>query len=321
MRALIEYRTFRNDDPPKILGLWNQAGLSGGAAQGFSCDAFDMLVYAQPYFDPLGMIVAEVDGQPAGFAHAGFGCDAQGQSLNRNRGVISAIVVHPAHRRKGIGRELVLRAEAYLRERGVTTIQAGEAAGVSPFYLGLYGGSDCVGFLESDKCAAKLFQSLGYEPAERRLLFRRDITVRADPFDARLVNIRRNFQIVIRDRPPNATWWWMTRQGRLDALWFELVPKAGGQAVASMGCWGMDLHNIARGQRTVALYDLTVPESERRHGYAKALLLDVIRRLRDERVGFVEIQFQESNEAAMGLCRWLGFQQVDVGIVYRKTVS
>lgn len=318
---MIEYRTFRNDDPPKILGLWHQAGLSSGAAQGFSCDAFDMLVFAQPYFDPRGLIVADVDGEAVGFAHAGFGCDAKGQALTRDRGVISAIVVHPAHRRKGIGRELVLRAEAYLREQGAKTIQAGEAAGVAPFYLGLYGGSECVGFLESDKFAAKLFTSLGYQPSERRLLFRRDITVRADPFDARLVNIRRNMQITIRDRPPDASWWWMTRQGRLDALWFELQPKAGGPAVASMGCWGMDLHNINRGQRTVGLYDLTVTESDRRKGYAKALLLDVIRRLREERVTFVEIQFQESNEPAMALCRWLGFQQIDAGVVYRKSVA
>ncbi|MBI5759152.1 MAG: GNAT family N-acetyltransferase, partial [Planctomycetales bacterium] len=319
--ALIEYRTFRNNDPPKILGLWHQAGFGSGAAQGFSCDAFDLLVFAQPYFDKRGLIVAEVDGEAVGFVHAGFGSNVEGSQLDRGRGVISAIVVHPAHRRKGIARELVTRAESYLREQGVTEFQAGEASSLTPFYLGLYGSSDCVGFLESDHTAAPFFKSLGYQAGERWLLFRRDISVRADPFDARLVNIRRNMQITIRDRPSNASWWWMTRQGRLDALWFELLPKTGGNPVASMGCWGMELHNISRGQRTVGLYGLTVLESERRKGYAKALLLDVIRRLREERVTHVEIQFQESNEPALGLSRWLGFQQVDAGVVYRKSAK
>src|SRR6185369_13147557 len=105
-----------------------------------------------------------------GFVHAGFGANASETALATETGVICAVVVRLDYRRKGIGRELVARAERYLRERGAREIFAGESGRRNPFYLGLYGGAESAGLLESDAAAAPFFKSLGYRPVERYIL-------------------------------------------------------------------------------------------------------------------------------------------------------
>lgn len=314
----IDYRPFRNADPPRLVRLWHDCDLGRGAAQGFPCEAFDVYVLAEPYFDRNGLILA-VDGPDViGFVHAGFGANAGGTALATESGVICAVMVRPDYRRQGVGRELVSRAEKYLQSGGARELTAGEAAPRNPFYLGLYGGSESVGFLESDANAAPFFAKLGYRPAERRLLFRRDITQKSEAFDPRLVAIRRKYQLGVLDRPAEAGWWWMTRQGRLDSICFTLVPQAGGAPIASLTCWGMDMHSITWRERTVGFLDLCVDQPERRKGYGKTLLLETMRRLREEMVTHAECAVLETDVAALGLLRSTGFQQVDAGVVYRR---
>ncbi|MCA9020395.1 MAG: GNAT family N-acetyltransferase, partial [Planctomycetaceae bacterium] len=52
-----------------------------------------------------------------------------------------AVIVHPQFRRRGIGRELVLRAEEYLKSKGAENIIAGPYGLLSPYLVGLYGGT------------------------------------------------------------------------------------------------------------------------------------------------------------------------------------
>lgn len=315
---MIAYRAFHNTDPPRIYRLWHECDLGRGAAQGFSRDALESLIFAELYFDKRGLIVACDGPNVVGYVHAGFGPNAEGTALSYESGTICAVMVHPDYRRRGIGRELIARAEAYLRSRGARDLFAGEASPRNPFYLGLYGGSESVGFLESDPHAAPFFTAIGYEPAERRLLFRRDITQRNEPFDPRLVTIRRKVQLAIMDRPAQVNWWWMTRQGRLDSICFALTPLAGGPPLAQLTCWGMDLLSLSWRQRTVGLVDLFVGESDRKKGYAKALLLEAIRRLRDELVTHIEVAALEGDVPAVSMVRKLGFEQIDAGVVYRR---
>ncbi len=319
--TLIVYRPFHNTDPPKLIDLWNAADLGRGAAIGFSCDAFDSLVLAEPYFDRRGLIVACDGDDVIGYVHAGFGANDAGSALDYTAGVICIVMVHPRYRRRGIGRELIVRAENYLTSRGAVELFAGEAPPRCPFYLGLYGGAESAGFLESDINAAPFFSKLGYVPASRRLVFRRDITQKSETFDPRFPALRRKVQLEIRDHPPNASWWWMTRQGRLDSLCFVIVPLAGEETLAIVTCWGMDFHSMTWGQRTVGLTDVFVPVAHRRQAFAKVLLLEVIRRMRDELVTHAEIVAPESHPAAGEMCRKLGFQQVDTGVVYQRSVK
>lgn len=312
---VIEYRPFRNDDPPHIVRLWNSAGLGRGAASNVSADAFDLVCFSHPYFDRHGLIVAVKGETPVGFAHAGFAFLEDGSGLDPRHGVICVVVVDPGHRRQGIGRELVRRAEEFLKGAGASRITAGPSPGRDPFYVGMYGGIEPAGFLDSDAAASPFFQRLGYAPGARHLVFQRPIPGPADPVHFRLIGIRRKMELVGTMQPLDLTWAWATRYGRLDSLEFQLTPKGKGasMAVARATLVGLDLYLATWQERAVGLLGMYVPDAERRKGYGQALLLDIGRKLRNEMITCVEMHAPESNAAACALLSKSGFHQVDAG--------
>ncbi|MHC4876648.1 MAG: GNAT family N-acetyltransferase [Planctomycetota bacterium] len=314
---VIEYRSFRNYDPPQIVRLWNEAKLGAGAARGLPNDlSFDMMNYSQPYFDRDGLIMACKDSQPVGFVHAGFGCSPDGNELDRSQGVICAVVVHPDHRRQGIGRELVHRACNYLREQGATTIDAGPAPSRDPFYFGLYGGPRPAGFLESDPAAAPFFEAINFRPTEQYLLTSRQMSDR-DPVNFRLTMIKRKWELALVDSPDPCPWWWSCRYGRLDALFCVLIPRGGGQPVAAVTVVGLDTYTAGWHEQAIGVADLWVDENRRREGFGQTLLVEVIKRLRQETVSRITANIRADDDASVALFRSTGFQDVDRGTVYR----
>ncbi|MCA9068534.1 MAG: GNAT family N-acetyltransferase [Planctomycetaceae bacterium] len=316
---MIQFRPFHNSDPPLIAKLWQAAELSRGAASSLRCDAFETLNYAQPYFDRNGLILAvDDDENVVGLVHAGFGRNDTETGLMLESGVICMILVHPNHRRRGLGRELVTRAEEYMKHRGATNIFAGPAEPLDPFYFGMYGGSQPSGFLLSDEKADHFFKALGYQPFERHAVFQRDISQPNDPTNMRLVSIRRKMQLAIAHQREEMSWWWITRFGRLDSVRFQLVPKDRGEAVAEVTVLGLDLYLEKWQERAIGLTDLRVEEDERRKGYGQTLLIEVCRRMREEMVTRVEAHASETNAGALAVLQSAGFKREDTGVVYLK---
>ena len=318
---MFAYRSFRNGDPPHLLKLWHACGLGRGAAHGFTCDALDLLVFSPQYFDPHGLIVATDNGQIIGFVHAGFGCDPSGGDIDTSAGVICVVMVHPAYRRRGIGRELIQRAEVYLRGRGTTEIQAGCAEPRDPFYLVLYGGSEPAGFLQSDPLAAPFITALGYQPVRERWVFQKDLSDRNEAVDFKVVMNRRHLQLALTDDPPMLSPWWVTRYGRLDSIRFVEVPRTAGAPVAEVTIYGLDLYADKWQERPAGMTRLFVSPELRGKGYAKTMLLDVFRRLREESITSAEIHCEGGDIPAVKLLKGVGCQQIDTGIIYRKRLD
>lgn len=318
---MIEYRSFRNFDPPAILRLWEQAELGPGAARHLSNDmSFDMVNYSQTYFDQNGLILAVESGIPVGFVHAGFACSEDGESLDHSTGVICVVLVHPDHRGRGIGRGLVTQAEKYLREAGAKTIFAGPSRFSDPFYFGIYGGARPAGFQESDEAARPFFEALGYTAQARSAVLSRSMQDR-DPVHFKTTMIRRKWKLELVDRPEHCTWWWMTHYGRLDALHCVLVPKAGGPTVAGITVVGLDTYTNSWHEQAIGLVDLHVDESQRGQGFGTALLLDVIKRLRQETVTKITANVPLDEPASVKVFESAGFQTVDHGVVYKAPES
>lgn len=314
---MIEYRSFRNYDPPQIVRLWNQAGLGSGAAQQLTNDvSFDLMNYSQPFFDREGLIVACEDERPIGFVHAGFGCTPDGNAIDRSRGVICAVLVDPDCRRQGIGRRLVTQATDYLRERGAQTIDAGPSPQRDPFYFGLYGGPRPAGFLESDEAAAPFFQALGFQPVEQYLITSRKMSDR-DPVNFRLTTIRRKWELALVDSPVPCPWWWSCHYGRLDALFCVLVPRGGGQPVAGLTVVGLDTYMPAWREQAIGLTELWVEDKHRREGFGQTLIVEVIKKLRQETITRVTANVKADDAASVAVFRSAGFKTVDRGVVYR----
>src|SRR5262249_57761740 len=119
-------------DPPGLVDVWNEAFTGRGAAQLRNASPLERHVFAKPYFDPEGLIVAVDDQVHVGFVHAGFGPNRNETSLNYTSGVICLLGVRPAYRDRGVGSELLDRGVAYLRAKGARTIFAGQLRPLTP---------------------------------------------------------------------------------------------------------------------------------------------------------------------------------------------
>jgi ribosomal protein S18 acetylase RimI-like enzyme len=315
---VLSYRTFQNADPPRILQLWVESGLGRAAIQGRSTEPFEISNYAQPYFDPRGLILACDGDRVVGLAHSGFGTKADQSGLDPGTGIVCAVIVHPEYRRLGIGRELVRLSEQYLRERGSTIIHAGPSLLNDPFYFGLYGGSRPSGFFESDPLARPFLNAVGYDEIERHGVFIRDMSSGKDPTSAKIVMIRRQTTLEVSEKPQRPTWWWFTRFGRLDCLQYQLKFKKSQETVAVLTAVGLDQYIPVWNQRAIGLVDLVVTPEYRGQGFGMTLLIEVIRQLRQDLAGCAEVHSPETNESAMRAVKGAGFERVDTGIVYRR---
>src|SRR5262249_40513947 len=100
---VIQFRTFRNTDPPVLVEIWNESLTGRGATRLRAATLLEHCLFAKQYFDPAGLLIAEDEGKPVGFAHAGFGPNAAETALSHEVGIICAIAVRPSHRRQKVG--------------------------------------------------------------------------------------------------------------------------------------------------------------------------------------------------------------------------
>jgi ribosomal protein S18 acetylase RimI-like enzyme len=315
---VVDYRNFRNNDPPGLAEIWNESFTGRGEVRLRHSSPLETYVFAKPYFEPAGLIVAEEAGVRVGFAHAGFGPNDTQAALSRTEGVVCAIGVRPSYRRRGIGSELLRRCEHYLQQKGAQTLFAGPMVPVNPFYFGLYGGSELPGFLTSDGDAEPFFRHHGYQVASANFVFQRLLHKAVNVVDGRFPALRRRFEVRIVPRTGAATWWQECVMGPVEVVEFQLEEKATGQVMARTAVWEMDGFSWRWNQPAVGILDVQVREDLRRQGMAKYLLTQMLRYLQDQFFGVAEVHAAEGKEAAINLYQSVGFEQVDVGRRYKK---
>ncbi len=315
----VEYRPFRNTDPPFLVQIWNEAMTGRGAAFLQGVTPLEHYVLSKPYFNPNGLIVAVDGSERVGFAHAGFGANGEGQKLAPDPGVICVVAVRPGGCRRGIGSELLRRAEAYLRDRGARTIYFGAMRPLNPFYLGVYGGSELPGVLVSEAAAEPFLQKHGYELWDSCAVLQLNLEQEPEIADPRFLALRRAYTLETVTRPVSKRWFEEAVLSPCELLRFELRESRTGTAVAAGMFWEMDLYGWRWHQSCAGIIEVDVAESHRRQGLGKYLMHHMLHYLHEQFFTLVEVQTMQRNLAAISLYRGLGFREVDQGRVYRKT--
>ncbi len=150
---MYHFRPFRNSDPPRIAEIWRDQPPQRGVMQPVTAALLEQLVFAKPYFDPEGLILALADERPVGFVHAGFGASDEQSAVDTDSGTTYLMMLRADSRDAALADQLLNHAEDYLRRRGAKLIYAGGVRPLNAFYLGLYGGSELPGILVSDPVA------------------------------------------------------------------------------------------------------------------------------------------------------------------------
>ncbi len=315
---MIRYRAFRNTDPPALAELWNrQTGLRAWL-QPITPALLEKSAFSKPHFDRLGLIVAEEGGRLVGFAHAGFGAAADGSRISTDVGASNVVQVAAHDQRAEIAQGLLEHCEAYLTGRGARTLLAGCARPAHGFYLGLYGGTESPGVLESDAATLALFRSAGYGEVENHVILQRPRAVFRPPVDRRQVQIRRQYRVESQTDPPPATWWEACTLGQLDRVSYRLFSRHADEACGEVMAWNRARAPGDFGAPAVGLMELQIQPQFRGQGLGTFLAGEALRTVQESGGTLVEVQVAETNQAGWALFRKLGFQPVDRGWVLRK---
>ncbi|MDB5311070.1 MAG: putative acetyltransferase [Gemmataceae bacterium] len=317
------FRRFRNTDPPALADIWNESHTARGAYPLRTPALLERWVFSKPYFDHNGLIVAvdEGSGRVQGYALTGFAPTADLAALSFEEGVICSVAVRPADRRKGVGRGLVQRCEAYLADKGARTFRAGPVWPQCPFGFGLYGGTNCPGFLASDPDADPFFRSLGYAPAGTTFVYQKKLDQPLTIADARFGLLRRRYDTQVLRAAAVASWWHDCVWGTLEPVEFRMVDKlANNIPTARAVLWELEGYGWRWGYPSAGILDIQVRPDLRRQGMAKLLVSQILRFLQDQFFGICELQAQADRPDIVALCRTTGLEQVDTGTTYTKPV-
>jgi GNAT superfamily N-acetyltransferase len=274
-------------------------------------------VLAKPYFDRRGLPVAVDDGKVVGFAHAGFGPSPRASTLAQDTGVTCLVMLRPETSR-AVAAELLARCEAFLRGEGATTLLGGGGFPLSPFYHGLYGGSQCSGVLQSDPAMQAVFRDAGYRERQRTLVLRRDLATFRPMVDRQQMQIRRHNTFEYQSDAPTTTWWEACVFEPFDRTLATLVPREGGGPAAAVYTWSMETMLGAWGVHAVGIADLVVPAARQRQGLARFLLGEAIRHLHTLGVAMAEVHVPAENAPGLSTFRSLGFEEVDQTVQFTK---
>ncbi len=315
---MIGYRSFRNSDPPHLAGIWRMRSGLRGYAQPMTAALLERVVFAKPYFDKHGLIVATEDDQPVGFAHAGFGPNQNEMELDYEFGASIMVVISPHPDEAAIAAELISRCEAYLRSRGAKVLYGGGIKPLNSFYVGLYGGSELPGILDTDSQNQGFFRDAGYREIDRTVVLHRELASYRPVVDRQQMLLRRRTEVEITFDPPIKSWWDSCTFDNISRVKYTLKLRDENTTIAEATLIDMEPFSQTWGVRAAGLIDVEVAGTHRRQGMAACLLCDVLRQAAEQGVALVEVQTMQQNTAALALYKKLGFHQADSGAVFRK---
>ena len=317
---LIHHRPFLNTDPPALAAIWNQSVPERSSVRPVLVHELDEHAFGSVLFDRAGLIVAERDGQIAGFVHAGFGPDLpvpdRPFEVNPEMGVIAMLAVAPGEGAQAIAEGLIVEAERYLRGRGAKVIYGGGQFPLNPFYWGLYSGAEASGAPSSHAEFTGALRALGYEPVSTSVHLRFDLS-RSEPRDPRSPILRRQAAVEIVEDAPPANWWENIALSDFHLTLARLVARADGAEIARARTWDMTWFGRLDGRTRLGIFDVFVSPEHRRKGCARFLMAGIFRAARDHGYDDAEVQTATANEPALALYQSLGFEPVEQSTVFR----
>jgi ribosomal protein S18 acetylase RimI-like enzyme len=315
---LIGYRSFCNGDPPYLAEIWRTRSAVRGYVQPMTTVLLDRLVLSKPYFEREGLIVATDNDRPIGFSHAGFGPTDDGQNISHDLGASILTLIAPHENEGAIAAELIARSEAYLKSRGAKVLYGGGIRPLNAFYVGLYGGSELPGVLDSDHVQQAFFMAAGYREIDRVAVLHRELTGFRPLIDRQQMQVKRRTRVETTCDPAVHNWWEACTLGEFTRLEYRLFMRDNPELAGVATLLDMDAFSHTWGVRTAGLIDVWVADTLRRQGLAISLLGEVLRQAADQGFGLIEVQTMQSNSAALAMYKKLGFKQVDSGVVFRK---
>lgn len=314
-RKVIEYRTFLNTDSPLIVDVWRKQRPLRAVVESLNRTTLESFVFAKPYFDCDGLILAVQDEQCLGFVHAGFGPNSELSDLDFNEGVISALCVIDGEQQSEVSKELLARAMTYLENKNASTARFGGRYPNSPFYLGLYGGSQFGGVLGDDEPTKAALADFGFVEQFEIAIYARTLAGFRMAVDRQQMAIRRQFQINSIADPIETSWWESCTFGLAERDCFHAVHRGTGDTGGSVGYWDIQPLATKWGVSARGAQFLQVTPEHVDTGLRLFLIGESLRQMMLTGIGLVEFQCPSEDHYTIESLQKLGFEPIGVSNV------
>ncbi len=285
---------FNNFEIGQIIDFWNQCKYPKHRRQPVYIDNFEKLVFAKPFFDPQGFIIAKRGTEIVGFAHAGFAPTADGSDLDYSFGAIPMVCYNDDNYNDIILNALLEECEKYLVGKGATHIQLGAYYPQAPFYLGMLRGCDLPGVFLDELPLIQVAQQRGYALQSPCTHYRRGLEEIDWTFQHDIRQLRRKYNLQMEYCPTPAEWEKAIAMSGIIWSHFSLIEAGRGiinprSCIAQCALWVID--DLPMGDLTiVGISQFYVAPEFRGQQLGFFLLTEVLRRLVDQRVAGVQFQ-------------------------------
>ena len=326
---MLTIRPFRNEDPPKLLEIWQRLYRDRKRPHfiPMSMADLDCGPLGMPLFDHRFIQLAFRDDQPVGFAQIGFGPNTDGSDLSSEVGHIAVVAVVPdCLEPVDVCKELIVAGENVLTAAGVRKIFGGSPHPCLPFYLGLYGGAEPIGIFDSDEPVVEAFQQLGYEIRQKTIHFQRELINYKPPMHLNDLQWKDKIVLQVDDVPIAKNWWDALSLAHNEWLEFTAVLTENSMRVAQvrvrLSLPGPDkIQRVFDNDWDAALTDIRVHPNFHRKGLGTFVLGIVLRFLsRENRAARIEAHIADDHSTVYRLLRALDWEEVETGNLFYKNV-
>lgn len=257
---------------------------------------------APSYFDPAALLIAYRGGHPVAYAHGAFGKPRRGSDApDREIGNVRGLFFPPED--VGSGRAVLDELLRYLEGQGATYLHGWGSFAGYPFYRGLYLGTEPVAAASHAHAIVRLVQA-GFRVNQHSIFL-------TCPLEEQPAGASATPPVTLVEAPlTHATTW--------DAeSWIGLAPRQitawrGPERVGQL-TWDVLADLIAkRGHPVGSIASLSVEESYRRQGIARALTLEAMRRAYRAGAREMTVATTQDNAAALHTYYGCGFAEREI---------
>jgi len=222
---MLTIRSFRNEDPPRLLELWRRVQQHRGdlaPSISLSLNQLQSQVLGLPMLDNRSIMLAFEEDTLLGYVHTTLAPTDDGYALDRSTGQICFLCIDPQyHDVPGAAAALIRASEEYLVGLGAQKIYGGSPSPSAPFYTGFYSGGEAVGILHSDKTAVDAFHAANYQVDQKTAWLCFDFRDYSQEITSETVSFYTELIIEIREVQEAKTWW----EGCIQAngIWFDAI--------------------------------------------------------------------------------------------------
>ena len=327
---MLTIRSFRNEDPPRLLELWRKTQFRQGGFAPLHSPSHNQLqaqILGLPMLDSRSIMIAFEEGTPVGYVHTTLAPADNGHSFDTTAGHICFLCVDPQyHDACGAAAALIRISEDYLSGLGVQKIFGGSPSPSAPFYTGFYSGGEAVGILHTDQTVINAFHEANYQLHQKTTWFHLDLCDYSPDVTLETAGYCAELAIEIYEVPAARTWW----EGCVQAngIWFDATvhQTRTNRAIARlrMRVAYPDTENVLAmygGNWLASLIELRVHPDFANDGTKKYLLEESVRYLATHnQVSQIEAHVTEGSPL-FSLLHSQSWQKRDSGSIFVKDMS